>query len=248
MAENSNIGWTTHTWNTATGCTKVSPGCGHCYAEARALRFKQSFTLRLMPKNMTQPLKWDEGALIFVNSTSDTFHSGIPDDYLKRMYDVMLEVDQHIYQVLTKRPHRMAYKIEQLGLPTSEHIWLGTSVENQEWADHRIPVLASIDTPIRWLSCEPLLGPVDIAPYADDLRWIVTGGESGPRRTPADYDWFRQIRDACLAAGIPFFHKQGNHLRPGNDRELDGRTWDGIPGPPPRSRRTSTVTRHGARE
>ena len=236
MAKDSKIGWTNHTWNPVSGCTKVSPGCDNCYAEALTKRWGRSFDLALKPHKLREPVKWEEPAFVFVNSMSDLFHRDIPDEYLRQIWDVMLEANQHIYQVLTKRTHRMAYKIAQLGLPTPEHIWLGTSVENQKFADNRIPALLSIDAPVRWLSCEPLLGPLDLWPYLEwrqadgaSIDWVVTGGESGPGRRPAHPDYFRNIRDQCYSAGVSFYHKQGNAYRSGDDRLLDGRTWDEYP-------------------
>ena len=234
--KNSNIGWTDHTWNPVTGCTQVSPGCDRCYAKAiaeqrRGPAFPSGFDITLRPHKLREPAKWREPAMVFVNSMSDLFHRNIPNDYLAEIWATMVDVDRHVYQVLTKRPHRMAHLIRLLSLPMPSHIWVGTSVENQTFADNRIPALLSVPAPMRWLSCEPLLGPVDLAPYVADggMSWVVDGGESGSGRRPADYDWFRGIRDACAEASVPYFHKQGNAHRPGQDRELDGRTWDQYP-------------------
>ena len=234
--KNSNIEWTTHTWNPATGCTQVSPGCDNCYALAIAEpkrgtpAFPQGFDVTLRPHKIKDPLKWKDPARIFVNSMSDLFHRDIPNDYLSAVWETMLAADHHIYQVLTKRPHRAAHLIRELDLPVPPHIWIGTSVETQQFADNRIPALLSIDAPVRWLSCEPLLGPLDLARYlADGIGWVIDGGESGGSRRPADPDWFRTIRDDCLSAQVPYLHKQGNNYRPGKDRELDGRAWDQYP-------------------
>ena len=233
--KNSAIEWTTHTWNPVSGCTQVSPGCDNCYALAIAepkrgtKAFPQGFDLTLRPHKLRDPLKWKEPARIFVNSMSDLFHRDIPRDYLAQVWDTMLAADHHVYQVLTKRPHRAAQLIREMGLPVPAHVWIGASVENQVFADNRIPALLDIPAPVRWLSCEPLLGPLDLTPFLDGLRWVVDGGESGRGRRPADPDWFRMIRDDCLASGVPYLHKQGNHLYPGRDRELDGRTWDQYP-------------------
>jgi len=167
--------------------------------------------------------------MIFVNSMSDLFHRAIPDEYLRRIWETMMDADQHIYQVLTKRPHRAARKVERLGLELRPHVWMGVSVENQRLAESRIPALLELGAPVSWLSCEPLLGPLDLSEWLDDIDWVVDGGESGQRRRPADVDWFRAVRDQCYSRGVPYFHKQGNSARAGEDRELDGRTWDEYP-------------------
>ena len=234
--KNSNIEWTTHTWNPATGCTQVSPGCDNCYAKAIAEpkrgspAFPNGFDVTLRPHKLKDPLKWKDPARIFVNSMSDLFHRDIPNDFLTHVWETMLAADHHIYQVLTKRPHRAAHLIEELELPLPPHIWIGTSVEDQRFADNRIPALLGIPAPVRWLSCEPLLGPLDLARYlADGIGWVIDGGESGGGRRPADPDWFRAIRDDCVSAQVPYLHKQGNNYRPGRDRELDGLTWDQYP-------------------
>ena len=233
--KNSNIEWTTHTWNPTTGCSQVSPGCDNCYALAIAEQkrgtkaFPQGFDMTLRPHKLRDPLKWKEPARIFVNSMSDLFHREVPRDYLAQVWDSMLAADHHVFQVLTKRPHRAAQLIREMGLPVPDHIWIGASVETQQFADNRIPALLEIPAPVRWLSCEPLLGSVDLTPYLDGLSWVVDGGESGRNRRLADYGWFRRIRDDCLQAGVPYLHKQGNHLYPGRDRDLDGRTWEQYP-------------------
>ena len=229
------IEWTETTWNPVTGCTQVSPGCDHCYAltiaESRrgSAAFPVGFDVQLRPHKLADPLKWKTPARIFVNSMSDLFHRDIPDDYIARIWDTMMKADWHVYQILTKRAHRMAHKIQTLGLPTPPHIWLGVSTENQVMADSRIPALLSIGSARPWISAEPLLGPVDVTAYLNDLCWVVDGGESGDGRRPADYDWFRSLRDQCQEAGTPYFHKQGNHRFSGKDRDLDGRTWDEYP-------------------
>lgn len=164
---------------------------------------------------------------------SDLFHRDIPADYLRQIWDVMLKADQHIYQVLTKRPHRAAKVIADLGLELPPHIWIGTSVENQVFADNRIPALLSIPAQVRFLSCEPLLSAIDLDlwPFGrwGAISWLICGGESGPQRRPFELDWARNLRDQCVAVGVPYYFKQGSALRPGQDRELDGRTWDEMP-------------------
>ena len=236
MSKNSGIAWTTHTWNPVTGCTQVSPGCDHCYALAIAERFRggkawpNGFDVTLRPHRLDEPLRWRDPAYVFVNSMSDLFHKNIPDDYLRQVWDVMLRADQHTYQVLTKRAHRMVHKIQTLSLPVPAHIWLGVSAEDQRMADSRIMCLLGVPASVHWVSVEPLLGPVDLRHYLEGLDWVVAGGESGPGRRPMDYAWARSLRDQCRDFGVPFFYKQGNALRPGQDDELDGRIHQELPG------------------
>ena len=188
------------------------------------------FDLTLRPHRLDEPLRWREPARVFVNSMSDLFHRDIPDDYLRQVWDVMLRADHHTYQVLTKRAHRMVHKIRTLDLPTPPHIWLGVSAENQQMADNsRIPPVLELPATTRWVSAEPLLGPLDLGEYIDRLQWLVVGGESGPGRRPMDYQWARDPRDQCEAAGLAFFYKQGNALPPGEDAQLDGRVCQEMP-------------------
>ena len=237
--QKTSIEWAEVTWNPVTGCDQVSPGCKHCYALGIAERFRGSagfpngFDLQLRPDRLDQPVKKKKPARIFVNSMSDLFHEGIPNDYLRIVWDVMLEADHHQYLILTKRAEVMHDRIACLDLPIKSNIWLGVSVENQLFADRRIPLLVDIPCEgVRFLSCEPLLGALDLSAWMSDLDWIITGGESGGKgRRHAEYDWFRSIRDQCQTAGIPLLHKQGNSRRPGQDRMLDGRLWDEFPLP-----------------
>ena len=271
MGSKTGISWTDATWNPVTGCTEVSPGCDNCYARDIATRFiggksfPRGFRVTLRPQRLDDPLKWADRRMIFVNSMSDLFHREIPDDYLRHVWDVMRRADRHVYQVLTKRAHRMRRRIHDLHLPLLPHVWLGVSVESQELADNRLPELLRIpgEDLVRFVSAEPRLGPVDLTsylpgpnhiadlgvpgPYATSidrlgverydwdrqpvspLAWVITGGESGPRRRPMHYDWARALRDQCAVAGVPFFYKQGNHLRPSRDRVLDGQTHDAMP-------------------
>ena len=229
------IQWTDKTWNPVTGCTQISPGCDNCYALQLAERFRgspafpQGFDLQLRPKKLDAPIRLKVASKIFVNSMSDLFHRDVPDEYISRVWDTMMQADHHIYQVLTKRTHRMAHKIKSLGLPTPEHIWLGTSVENQELATSRLPALISIPAPVRFVSAEPLLGPVSLVEWLDDLQWVIVGGESGPNRRPMNYDWARSLRDQCAMRHVPFFYKQGNASRPGQDEALDGQVYHEFP-------------------
>lgn len=243
------IEWTDRTWNPLTGCTKVSPGCDHCYAKTMHERFHGpgSFdTVTLHPDRLSQPLRWRKPSRVFVNSMSDLFHADVPDEYIARVFAVMAQAPQHTFQVLTKRHARMrsllndplwwnfvtAYTAAKTGQPVKyqqplPNVWLGVSVENQQWADIRIPALLDTPAAVRFLSCEPLLGPVDLrhafrrwvpgedAPWCDDkirvadmLHWVIVGGESGPGARPMNPDWARSLRDQCVAAGVPFLFKQ----------------------------------------
>ena len=220
-----------------TGCSEVSPGCTNCYAKVIAERYRgtaaypQGFDVTLRPHKLRDPIKWREPARVFVNSMSDLFHREIPDDYLVKIWATMLEADRHAYLILTKRAHRMAHKIKELGLEVADHIWLGISAENQDMADSRVPALLSIGSNVPWVSAEPLLAPIDFRPYLsqDGIKWIVVGGESGTQRRHMEYDWARAIRDHCADAGVAMFFKQGNHVRAGRDNVLDGRNHEEYP-------------------
>ena len=247
MADKSAIEWTDASWNPVTGCTKVSPGCDNCYAERLSERFRgveghayeAGFDLTLRPDRLDQPLRWKKPRQIFVNSMSDLFHRDIPDEYLQRIWAVMVEADHHIYQILTKRAHRMAHKIKELSLPLPYHIWLGVSVEDQSMADSRIPALLGIGSLVPWVSAEPLLAPIDLRGYMrravlelgdHGLKWVVVGGESGPKARPMQAGWARTIRDQCLDANVPYFFKQwGGVTSKSGGRLLDGREWDQMP-------------------
>ena len=243
MSSTSSIEWTDATWNPITGCTKVSPGCKNCYAEAFAERFRgvpghpfeQGFDLRLWENRLDFPAAWRRPRRIFVNSMSDLFLAGVPDAFIERVFVTMTTVRRHVYQVLTKRPERMADFVrrwcEKSGEDLPGNIWLGTSIESQPYVA-RAAQLRGMRVPVRWLSCEPLLGPLDLRPHlgGDGVTWVVTGGESGHRARPLDAAWVRGIREQCLEAGVPFFHKQnGGPRKWETGRELDGRTWDEYP-------------------
>jgi protein gp37 len=244
MSGKSSIEWTDATWNPVTGCTKISPGCKHCYAETLAERFRgvpghpyeQGFDLRLWPDRLELPIRWRKPRLIFVNSMSDLFHEDVPDEFIDRVFTTMIEAKWHVYQVLTKRPARMAAYVKR---KTSEdgwrladqhpQIWLGTSVESQGYT-WRADLLRDIPVAVRFLSCEPLLGALDLSSLLDALDWVIVGGESGPGARPMESTWVREIRGECLAAGVPFFFKQWGGVRKGRTgRVLDGRTWDELP-------------------
>ena len=235
--KNTSISWASSTWNPVSGCSEVSPGCDNCYAKAIAERYRgapaypNGFDVTLWPTRLEHPIKWTAPKHIFVNSMSDLFHKDIPDEFLAQIWDVMLKADHHIYQILTKRAHRMAHKIKELGLPLRDHIWLGVSVENQDMADSRIPALVGIGSAVPWISAEPLIAPVDLGTYLgpEGLKWVVCGGESGPKRRHMEYDWARAIRDQCKEAGIAFWYKQGNHRRADRDKYLDGKLHQDYP-------------------
>lgn len=249
------IHWTNKSWNPITGCSKVSPGCAHCYAETLSLRYGYS-KLPWLPKNADQnvvlhperleaPLKWRKPAMIFVNSMSDLFHENVPDGFIFDVFCIMEKARQHTFQVLTKRPERMVELVSRFNrsnllqtVPRSgvvsvgvlPNVWLGVSVENQYWADKRIPLLLDTPAQVRFLSCEPLLGPLDLVNYWTFLDWCIVGGESaGPKRRYMKPEWARSIRDQCLAAGVPFFYKQSSAPRAGQGRDLDGQLWEQWP-------------------
>ena len=236
MSDRSAIEWTDATWNPVTGCSKVSPGCAHCYAETFAERFRgvqghpyeQGFDLRFWPSRLELPLGWTEPRRIFVNSMSDLFHESVPESYIVRVFEVMERASWHEFQVLTKRHERLAEIASRL--PWPDNVWMGVSVENNRWTV-RADRLRTIPAAVRFISAEPLLGPLtDLR--LDGIDWVIAGGESGPKFRPPDADWFRALRDRCVVRGIPFFFKQwgGRHPK-ANGRELDGRTWDEYPSP-----------------
>jgi protein gp37 len=234
MADGSAIEWTEATWNPVRGCTKVSPGCKHCYAETLAERFRgvpdhpyeQGFDLRLVPSALDLPRRWKRGRHVFVNSMSDLFHDGVPDEYVARVVRVMQETPQHTYQLLTKRSARMANLLTRLGVP--DNVWCGVSVESQPWVG-RIADLVRVPARTRFLSIEPLLGPLVDVPLAG-VHWVIVGGESGHGARPLLPAWVRGVRDQCQAAAVPFFFKQwGGVQKARHGRLLDGKTWDELP-------------------
>lgn len=223
------IEWTDKTWNPATGCTKVSPGCKHCYAEEITRRFKgtfpQGFRFTLHPERLQQPRNWRTPSRIFVNSMSDLFHEQMPISYLKQIFEVMEACPQHVFQILTKRAERLS-EVAPL-LPWPDNVWVGVSVETQKYTS-RIDHLRRVPAKIRFLSCEPLLGPLELD--LEGIHWVITGGESGRRHRPIEEEWVRSIRDQCQARGVAFFHKQWGGATPKkNGRLLDGQVWDEMP-------------------
>ncbi len=234
MSDNSTIEWTDATWNPMRGCTKISPGCAHCYAETFAERFRgvpghpfeQGFDLRLVPEALDLPLRWKRSRLVFVNSMSDLFHEDVPDSYIEKVFAVMRQAAHHRFQVLTKRAERLE-SFAKSHVP-SPNVWLGVSVENADYT-WRVDHLRRAPARVRFLSIEPLLGPI---PDLDlvGIDWVIAGGESGGKSRPMNPEWVRGIRDRCRASRVPFFFKQwGGFQKKKNGRKLDGRTWDEMP-------------------
>ncbi len=235
MAQASSIEWTEATWNPVTGCTKISPGCAHCYAERMAkrlqamgqVRYRNGFRVTLQPDIVELPLHWKQPRMIFVNSMSDLFHKQVPAEFIGRCFEVMEKASWHTFQVLTKRPER-ALELASC-LPWPDNVWMGTSVECAKYIP-RIDILTQIPAAVRFLSLEPLLGPLPDLPL-EDVHWVIGGGESGPRARAMDPSWVRQIRDRCITHSVPFFFKQwGGVIKSRFGRSLDGRTWDEMPG------------------
>ena len=237
MATNSAIEWTESTWNPATGCTKISPGCKHCYAERMASRLKamgqpnyvNGFCLTLQDHALELPLTWKTPQMIFVKSMSDLFHEDIPIEFIQKVFDVMNRADWHTYQILTKRSERLLELDSQL--PWAANIWMGVSVENQDYT-FRIDHLRKTRSNVKFLSLEPLLGPLpDLS--LSGIDWVIAGGESGPRARFVDPKWVLDIRDQCVASKVPFFFKQwGGVNKKKTGRLLEGRTWDQMPKAP----------------
>jgi protein gp37 len=238
MSDNTAIEWTDTTWNPVTGCTKTSAGCDNCYAERFSERFRgvkghpfeTGFDLTLRPERLLQPLQWKRPRMIFVNSMSDLFHKGIPRAYVSAVFDTMEKADWHVYQVLTKRSSLMQkfisdrYK-ESLAPP---HMWFGVSLENEKAAS-RIAHLQKANASIRFLSIEPLIGPVGNVPL-DGIAWVIVGGESGYGARPMNPAWVTDIRDQCVDGGVAFFFKQwGGRSPKAGGRLLDGREWNQFP-------------------
>ncbi|MCU1336819.1 MAG: hypothetical protein JWO19_2400 [Bryobacterales bacterium] len=234
MANNSPIEWTDATWNPVTGCDKISPGCKHCYAERMAKRlkaahnpnYKNGFELTLQPQMLIRPSEWKSPKRIFVNSMSDLFHDDVPLEYIQRVFSVMNEAHWHQYQILTKRAERL----EELSskLEWAPHIWMGVSVESSKYLD-RIDCLRRTNAHVKFLSLEPLLGPLPDMNLRG-IDWAIVGGESGPGARPMDPAWVTDIRDQCTSAGLAFFFKQwGGVQKKKTGRMLEGRTWDQMP-------------------
>ena len=246
MATTSSIEWTDRTWNPITGCTKISAGCDNCYAATFAERFRgvtdhsyeQGFDLTLRPQRLQQPLAWRTPAKVFVNSMSDLHQKGVPGIFVDSVYDTMEGADWHVFQVLTKRWSLQRDYVNKRydSTPVPPHIWLGTSVENRQ-ATSRIQHLRDTNASVRFLSVEPLLeevGQLDLT----GIHWVIVGGESGAKARPMKPEWAGNVRDACIAQGVPFFFKQWGNIgadgtrrrsKADHGRLLDGRTWDEVP-------------------
>lgn len=245
MSQRSRIEWTETTWNPTTGCDRISTGCDHCYALSLAKRLKAmgsakyqidgdprtsgpGFGVSVHETALSAPLRWKEPRVVFVNSMSDLFHARVPAVFVRRVFDVMCATPQHTYQVLTKRSTRLRRMAGDL--PWPENVWMGVSVENAEVL-HRVDDLRKVPAAVRFLSCEPLLGPLTGLELAE-IGWVIAGGESGPHARPVQSEWVSDIRDRCVADGVPFFFKQwGGRTPKAGGRTLAGRTWDQFPMP-----------------
>lgn len=243
MSAKTGIEWTEVTWNPTTGCDRISPGCDNCYALALAKRLKAmgsakyqldgdprtsgpGFGLALHDAALEQPYRWSGHRTVFVNSMSDLFHARVPLDFVRRVFDVIAGTPQHTYQILTKRSSRLPRVADKLDWPNN--LWLGVSVESAEYLS-RVDDLRAVPAAVRFLSCEPLLGPLEGIDLSG-VDWVITGGESGPNARPLDPNWVRSIRDQCAEANVAFFHKQwGGRTPKAGGRDLDGRVWSEMP-------------------
>lgn len=242
MPTRSNIEWTEQTWNPTVGCTKISPGCKHCYAEvmARRLRaigvrgYENGFRLTLVPERLAEPLERRKPTIYFVNSMSDLFHEKVPFDYIRRVFDVMARAPQHTFQVLTKRAARMAEFCREFTVPAN--VWLGVSVENRKYGLPRIGILRGINAHVRFLSVEPLLedlGYFDLS----GIHWVIVGGESGKKARPMKAEWVKNVKRQCDQADVAFFFKQWGawgadgqkRSKHANGRHYQGKVWDDMP-------------------
>lgn len=242
MAQTSRIEWTEATWNPTVGCTKISPGCKHCYAEAMAKRLQamgtpgygNGFKLTVLPERLEEPMRRKKPTVYFVNSMSDLFHKSVSDSQIERVFDVITRCPHHTFQVLTKRSERLAVYFRNRVPP--KNAWIGVSVEDRKYALLRIDALRQVDAHVRFLSVEPLLedlGEIDLT----DIHWVIVGGESGPKARPMRQEWVEDIQRQCLEQGVQFFFKQWGgwgadgkrRSKKANGRLLDGRTWDQMP-------------------
>ena len=234
MAGSSRIEWTETTWNPVTGCTKISQGCKHCYADRMSRRlqamgvakYRDGFSVAIHPQVLRDPLRWRKPRLVFVNSMSDLFHQAVPTAFIEAVFAVMNEASHHTFQVLTKRPSLVSQLNSRLHW--TPNIWLGTSIESEPWLN-RLDFLRATGAQTKFLSLEPLLGPLRRLTL-DGVDWVIAGGESGPGARTMHPDWVRDIRDSCLENRVPFFFKQwGGVFKKRTGRTLDGRTWDQFP-------------------
>ncbi|MDI3548160.1 MAG: hypothetical protein PWR10_1812 [Halanaerobiales bacterium] len=244
------IEWTDYSWNVVTGCTPVSEGCENCYAKRMATRLRgrcgypedEPFRVTMRPDRLSEPLSWKKPRRVFVCSMGDLFHDDVEGGFLCRVFDTIMAAEQHTFLVLTKRPKRMIDFFKQCIHRTLSNLWVGVTVENQSAADERIPILLQIPAVVRFVSCEPLLGPVDVYKYLDVydpptltnpdgynpdkqlIDWVICGGETGPRARPMHPDWVRSLRDQCQAAGVPFFFKSWGEWHE-SDLQPNPRGW-----------------------
>lgn len=244
MTTTTKIEWTEQTWNPTTGCTKISPGCKHCYAETMATRlqamgargYDNGFKLSVLPERLAEPLKRRKPTMYFVNSMSDLFHNGISFEFLDQVFDVIRRTPQHTYQILTKRATTMRKYFNQGSRIVPDNVWLGVSVENRKYGLPRIDDLRQINAGIRFLSVEPLLediGEIDLT----DIHWVIVGGESGPKARPMKREWVEAIKEQCIEQDVSFFFKQWGgwgadgkrRAKKANGRKLEGRVWDEMP-------------------
>jgi len=241
MGDKTGIQWTNATWNPLTGCTRMTAGCDHCYAFALhdmrhgahlngknvPVQYHKPFSeIQLLPERLEQPLRVRQPKMYFVNSMSDLFHSEVPEDFIRQVFDVMRRAHWHTFQVLTKRAGRLRRLGQQLDWPAN--VWMGVSIENDSLTP-RADALREVPAAVRFLSCEPLLGPLPSL-NLEGLHWVITGGESGPGARYCEVDWVRDLRDRSVASGVAFFHKQwGGSTPKAGGRDLDGRTWDEFP-------------------
>jgi len=235
MAQSS-IEWTEMTWNPTTGCDKVSAGCKFCYAEVMSKRLKamgiekyqNGFDIKIHEEELKKPYSWKKPRVVFVNSMSDLFHPDVPVDFIQKVFKVMKENPQHVFQLLTKRPEILKYYDSEGWLDWSHNIWMGISVEDER-VMNRIDLLRDTNARVKFLSCEPLIGPLPNM-NLEKIDWVIVGGESGRKPRPMDTDWVTDIKDQCKKAGVAFFFKQwGGTNKKKTGRELEGRTWDEMP-------------------
>jgi protein gp37 len=234
MSDGSAIEWTEATWNPVTGCDEVSPGCAHCYAKTFAERwrgvaghpYEQGFDLRLWPERLDRPLQWRRPRMIFVNSMSDLFHERVPLDFIQRVFETMTAAEQHTFQILTKRHGRLAELAPEIDWPPN--VWMGVSIENRRFVE-RADYLRQVDARVRFISAEPLLGPLEGLDL-EGIDWLIAGGESGPGHRPVKEEWLIGLRDQCVAEDVAFFFKQwGGQTPKAGGRELDGAEWNQMP-------------------
>lgn len=226
--QKTKIQWTDTTWNPVTGCTKISPGCKHCYAERHMKRFGGDFSkITLHPERLEQPLRWKKPRMIFVNSMSDLFHEDVPENFIEDVLNVIQKCPQHTFQVLTKRGNRMINFFEKDIAP--ENLWLGVSIANENEIEQNEAFFCCDSAKIQFISFEPLLSRIPDPDFIG-IHWVIVGGESGPGYRPMNIEWVREIRDACIKHNVPFFFKQWAGLHPKNlGRELDGKVWSQMP-------------------